>query len=232
MRSGARRIKTSRILRTHLAILEKGKALPLKAAAFRHYHTTTPDPSATDTEVAADTTVRQRGRLRRLSYEYRRRQDDSEWRDKALKEVRHALSEDPNLNYAKYLSRELEGGGREVSVSETFTIAFIDALKRKDADRFAQLEKSFSSQTQFVDVAKAFLFGDVPAADRIHAWLRQPARSEPRTVAALRGFLKARIDIAAVESGDAFVKLLAANDNIQADLIESALAGDDLLLVA
>ena len=105
-------------------------------------------------------------------------------------------------------------------------------MKRKDADRFAQLEKSFSSQTQFVDVAKAFLFGDLPAAERVHAWLVQPARSEARTVAALRGFLKERIDIAAVESGDAFVKLLAANDNIETDLIESALAGDELLLAA
>lgn len=230
--SGARRFRADPILRTHLSMLEKGKALPLKAAAFRHYDTTIPDSSAVDTEVAADTTVRQRGRLRRLFYEYRRRQGESEWRGMALNEVRHALSEDPNLNYAKYLSRELEGGGGEGSARESFAIAFIDALKRKDADRFAQLEKSFSSQTHFIDVAKAFLFGDVPAADRVYAWLTQPARTEPRTVAALRGFLKERIDIAAVESSDAFVKLLAANDNIETDLIESALAGDELLLAA
>ena len=232
LQSGIDRLGENRFLRTHLSMLNRGSPLPLKAAAFRHYVTTIPDPSAVDTEVAVDTTVRQHGRLRRLFHESRRRQGDSEWRGMALKEVRHALSEDPNLNYAKYLSRELEGEDGEGSASEAFAIAFIDALKRKDADRFAQLEKSFSSQTQFVDVAKAFLFGDLPAADRVHAWLVQPARSEARTVAALRGFLKERIDIAAVESGDAFVKLLAANDNIETDLIESALAGDELLLVA
>ena len=232
LQSGLERIQPNPVLRTHLSMLEMGKALPLKAAAFRHYDTTIPDPSAVGSEVAADTTVWQRGRLCRLFYEYSRRQGDSEWRDMALKEVRHALSEDPNLNYAKYLSRELEGGGGESSASEAFAIAFIDALKRKDADRFARLEKSFSSQTQFVDVAKAFLFGDVPAADRVYAWLTQPTRTEPRTVAALRGFLNERIEITAVESGDAFVKLLAANDNIETDLIESALAGDELLLAA
>ena len=232
LQSGLKRFQHDSILRIHLSMLEKGKGLLLRAAAFRHYDTKIPDSSAVDTEVAVDTTVRQRGRLRRLFCEYRWRQDDSEWRGMALNEVRHALSEDPNLSYAKYLSRELEGGGDEGSASEAFAIAFIDALKRKDADRFARLEKSFSCQPQFVDVAKAFLFGDVPAADRVYAWLGQPARSEARTVAALRGFLNARIDIAAVGSRDYFVKLLAANDNIQADLIESALAGDELLLVA
>ena len=109
-------------------MLEKGKALPLKAAAFRHYDTTIPDSSAVGSEVVADTIVRQHGRLRRLFYEFRRREGDSEWRDMALKEVRHALSEDPNLNYAKYLSRELEGGDGEGSASEAFAIAFIDAF--------------------------------------------------------------------------------------------------------
>ena len=230
--SAVKRFRTNPILRTHLTMLEEGKALPLKAVAFRRYDTTLPEPSAVDTEVAADTTVRQRGRLRRLSYQSRRRHGDGEWRGRALEEVRRALSENPNLAYAQYLSRELEGGDGIGSAAGSFAIAFIDALKRKDANRLSALEESFSGQTQFVDVAKVFLFGDRSAADRTVAWLTHEIRSEPRTVSALRGFLKQRIDIASVGSGDAFVKLVASNDNIQTDLIESVLAGDELLLVA
>jgi hypothetical protein len=150
----------------------------------------------------------------------------------ALEEVRRVLSEDPNLAYAQYLSRELEGGDGIGSAAGSFAIAFIDALKRKDADRLSALEESFSGQTPFVNLAKVFLFGDRSAADRTVAWLTQEVRSEPRTVSALRGFLKQRIDISSVGSGDAFVKLVASNDNIQTDLIESVLAGDELLLVA
>jgi len=44
--------------------------------------------------------------------------------------------------------------------------------------------------------------------------------------------LKQRIDFSSVKSSDAFVKLIASNDNIQTDLIEAVLAGDELLLAA
>ena len=146
--------------------------------------------------------------------------------------MRRILSEDQNLAYAQYLKRELEGSDAGGPAGGSFAIAFVDALKGKDADRFARLEESFSSQAHLVDVAKAFLFGDRPAADRTLAWLRQDARSEPRSVSALRGFLDLRLDIPAIVDGGAFVKLVAANDNMETDLIESAFAGDELLLVA
>ncbi len=146
--------------------------------------------------------------------------------------MQRILSEDPNLAYAEYLNRELEGNDGGGSVGGSFAIAFIDALKSKDADRLARLEESFSSQAHLLDVAKAFLFGDRPAADRTLAWLRQEARSEPRSVSALRGFLHLRFDIPAIVDSDTFVKLVAANDNMETDLIESAFAGDELLLVA
>lgn len=234
LRSGVKRFPTDPILEAHLRMLDKGKTLPLKSAAFRGYETASVAPDATvpDREEPVGTVVRQRGRLRRLFSEYRQRQGDSEWHSMALEEVQRVLSEDPNLAYAKYLSRELEGRDGDGSASESFAIAFIDALKRKDADRFARLEKSFSSQTHFVDVAKAFLFNDRPAADRTLAWLMHEARGEPRTVSALRGFLGHRFDISSVANGDAFVKLVSDNDNIQTDLIEAVLAGDEMLLAA
>ena len=234
LHSGLGRFASNPILQAHLRMLDGGRPLPLKAAASRT-DAATPETSATiapETEVSVGITVRQRGRLRRLFSEYRRRQVDDSWRSGALEEVQHILSEDPNLAYAKYLNQELEGRDEDGSVGGSFTIAFIDAVKLKDANRLAQLEKSFSGQGHLVDVAKAFLFGDLPAADGALAWLKQQARSEPRTVSALRGFLHQRFDISSVASGEAFVKLAAGDDNLQTDLIESALAGDEFLLAA
>jgi len=234
LRSGIERFPTDSVLRSHLQRLDAGKPLALKAAASRT-GAAKPGISAASvpvTDEPVDVAVRQRGRLRRLLSEYRRGQGDGQWRSTALKEVQRILSEDPNLAYAQYLNRELEGNGAGGPAGGSFAIAFIDALKSKDADRLARLEGSLSSQAQLLDVAKAFLFGDRPAADRTLAWLRQEARSESRSVSALRGFLRHRFDIPAIEDGGAFVELVAANDNLETDLIESAFAGDELPLVA
>ena len=234
LHSGVERFPTDRILQVHLQMLDAGKPLPLKAAASRIGAAKLEIVAARDavTDDSVGMAVQQRGRLRRLFSEYRRGQGDGRWRSTALEEVRRILSEDPNLAYAEYLNRELERKDAGGSIGGSFAIAFIDAVKQKDADRFARLEEPFSSQAHLVDVAKAFLFGDRPAADRTLAWLRQEARSEPRSVSALRGFLHHRFDIPAIEDADAFVKLVAANDNMETDLIESAFAGDELLLVA
>ena len=119
-----------------------------------------------------------------------------------------------------------------LGAQETAIAAVQSDMTGHDADRLARLEESLSSQAQLLDVAKAFLFGDRPAADRTLAWLRREARSEPRSVSALRGFLHHRFDISVIEDGGAFVNLVADNDNMETDLIESAFAGDELLLVA
>ncbi len=234
LQSGVERFPTDPVLQFHLRMLDAGKPLPLKAVASR---TDAAKPGIPATRVAVtddsvDTAVRQRGRLHRLYSEYSQRQGDNQWRSTALEEVQRILSDDPNLAYAEYLNRELKGTDAGGPVRGIFAIAFIDALKRKDAERFARLEESSASQAHLIDAAKAFLFGDRPAADRTLAWLRQEARSEPRSVSALRGFLHLRLDIPAIVDGGAFVKLVAANDNMETDLIESAFAGDELLLVA
>lgn len=223
--SGLGRFSTNRFLQAHIRMLDEGRALPLKAAAYRHH------AKIADAAGVLSAPIRQRGHLRRLFSECRRRADDDDWRNTALEEVRRVLSEDTNLAYAQYLRRELEGGDGNGSPAGSFAVAFIDALKRKDAARLSALEKSFSGQTHFIDVAKVFLFGDRAAADRAFNWFTQEVRSEARTVSALRGFLNLRIH-SSVESSEAFVNLVAGNDNIQTDLIESVLAGDELLLAA
>ena len=185
-----------------------------------------------DTKETVGAAVWRGGCLRRLYHDSRHRQDDGQWRSGALEKVRRVLSEDQNFAYAEYLRRELEDRDENGSAGESFATAFVEAVKRKDADRFSRLEKSISGQLHLVDVAKAFLFADQPAADRALIWLRQKVRSEPRTASALHGFLHQRFDISSVESGDAFVKLIADNNNIKTDLIEAAFVGDELLLAA
>ena len=232
--AGIECLQTSPVLQAHLQMLDNGKELPLKSTAFRLRDIAVETAGATvaDTAETVGAAVWRGGCLRRLYHDSRRRQDDDQWRRGALEEVRRVLSEDPNLAYAEYLRRELEGRDGDGLAGESFATAFVDAVKRKDADCFSRLEKSISGQLHLVDVAKAFLFADQPAADRALIWLRQEARSEPRTVSALRGFLRQRLDISSIESGNAFVKLIADNDNIKTDLIEAAFAGDELLLAA
>ena len=230
--SGTERYPTNLILCFHLQTLDDGKPLPLKAQAYRTADAGTPDTRVTVSERAVSPDIQRRGQVRRLLFEYGQRQGDKEWRETALGEVRRILSEDSNLAYANFLGQELEGRGENTATGNTFALAFVDALKKKDAERFAQLENSFSRQSRFVDVAKAFLFRDQVAADRAIAWLKQEDRSESRSVSALRGFLSKRFDVAAMTTGDAFIERVVANDNVQADLIESALAGDELLLAA
>lgn len=234
LRSGVDGFPTDPILQAHLQMLDDGRPLKLRATAYRT-KVAAPETSATtvlDIEESVNKEIRQRGHLRRLLSEYRQRQGDNQWRSTALEEVQSILSEDPNLAYTRYLVQELEGGAGDGTVGESFAVAFTEAVKQKDAERFTQLEKDFSGQAHLVDVAKAVLFGDRRAADRALPWLQQEDQSGPRTVSALRGFLHQRFNIAAITNGDAFVKLVASNDNMQSDLIESAFAGDELLLVA
>ena len=234
LQMGVDRFQPAPVLRLHLRMLDDGRALPLKSTAFRGRddRANAAGAGAATTEEAPGAAVWRGGHLRRLYHELGQRQDDDQWRGAAIGEVRRVLSEDPNLAYANYLDRALQGGDEEASARNSFTMAFLDAMKRKDAGRFGRLETSLPSRKHLIDIAKVFLFSDQPAADRALIWLKQEPRSEPRAVSALRGFLGQRFTISAIESGEALVKLIAANDNIEMDLIESALAGDELLLAA
>ncbi len=226
--SGRKRFGDDPIFLNHLRMLDDGKPLSLKSAAHRRHA----DAPVADSKESVGAVVWQRGRLRRIFSERRQQQGDSEWRDEAIQEVQRVLKEDPNLAYAQYLGREMEGQGGKGSADGLFAVAFTDALKRKDADQFASLENSFSGQTQFIDVAKAFLFHDRAAADRAFIWFRHEARGESRAVSALRGFLRQRVDMSSITSGEDFAKQVAANDNIEMDMIEAVLAGDEMLLAA
>jgi cytochrome c-type biogenesis protein CcmH/NrfG len=186
--------------------------------------------------------VRRGGRLRRLAADLPRRIDDVRWRNAAAAEVGRIFAEDENFAYAQYLKNELgeDAATESRAVSGTFAIAFIGAIKRKDPERFKDLEFNHPSQSRLVDVARSVLFEDRAAANRVVQWLNAPADAEPRSVAALRGFFEQRFGVKisgnkyrfTITNLEEFLNLVAANDNVRLDLIESALVPADLALAA
>ncbi len=220
------------IIQVHLAMLDEGRVLPLKAEVYRA-ETELPRALAAANRQAgkADSgPVRRGGRLRRLLTELSDREGDEKWRAAALDEVQETLAHDPNFAYADYVNRELHGA-RDAPAPGTFAIAFAEAVKRKEPDRFAELEKSSPGHVPMIDMARVVLFQDEEAGDRTVAWLDSTPGGEPRAVQALRGFLDLRMRSVQSERAN-FVELVAANDNIELDLIESALAEFALPLAA
>lgn len=188
----------------------------------------TNDQSDPDMTIAA---VRRGGRLRRLATVLRRREDDPELRRSAEAEIQRILNEDENFAYAQYVRNKL-GESEDGAFSGAFAIAFYNAMRRKDPARFDELQSSHASQSEMFDAARAFLFKDRAAADRVVNWLKDPPTGESRSVAALRALFEQRFGekISAnkyrfeITDADVFLDLVAANDNIEGDLIESALA--------
>ena len=187
--------------------------------------------------------VRRGGRLRRLAADLPRRLDDLQWRHAAAAEVERVFAEDENFVYAQYLRNELGENDPIKSrlAAGTFATAFVDAIKRKDSERFKDLEFNHPAQSQLLDVARAWLFEDRAAADRAVRWLNAPADGEPRSIAALRAFFERRFGVKVsakkfrfvVTDPDEFLNLVAANDNnVRLDLIESALVPAELALAA
>jgi tetratricopeptide (TPR) repeat protein len=231
-------------LKRHHELLAGGRGLSLHSAALRP--ATQPPfsrvkPGQADTDDVSEAT-RRGGRLRRLAAELPRKADDDQWRSKAVEEVRQVLAEDPNLAYAHYLQAELGDQQTQgsLSVPGVFIIAFVEAMKRKDSDRLNALESIHPGRSQLFDVARSFLFEDKAAADRAVSWLNERADVEPRPLAALRGFCERRFGTKVRENdyrldiadGATFIKLIAANDNVRGDLIESALVPAELALAA
>jgi hypothetical protein len=211
----------------HQRQLIRGQDLPLVSAALR--------PIALSSKLKMDhkdnalNVVRQAGRLRRLAANLSEKARDDKWRGKAVEEVRKVLAEDPNLAYARYLQSELGDQVLEPAAS-IFATAFVDAMKQKDSDRLNELASTYPARLHLIDVARAFFFGDQMAADRAVDWLNKPLEVEPRPVAALRGFVTRRF--ANIRDGVSFIELIAANDNVRLDLIESALVPTEFALAA
>lgn len=112
----------------------------------------------------------------------------------------------------------------------TFAAAFVDAIKQKDPNRLTELASKYPARSQLTDLARAYLFSDQSAADRTVQWLACQPEIEPRPVAALRGFITQRFEV--IYDGASLLGLIAANDNVRLDLIESGLAPADFALAA
>jgi hypothetical protein len=67
-------------------------------------------------------------------------------------------------------------------------------------------------------------------------WLNAPDDAEPRSVGALRGFFNLRLTLGgrnvSFDNINEVIRLVAANDNVRLDLIESALAPADFPMAA
>jgi tetratricopeptide (TPR) repeat protein len=228
--AGIRQFSADASLLSQRRRLEEGEGLSLDSSALRvaelpSFKLNIDDDQRND----GWNFVRRARRLRRFGADLPWKGNDPEWCGVILDETRRILAEDPNSDYARYLEAELGGGDGSESLG-MFSVAFIDALKRKDADKLAELEMTHFGRSQLLDVARVFLFGDKIAAERTSVWLRTAVTIESRPIAALRAFMSHRIE--ASPDAATLLRVLAANDNVRQDLIESALISTEFTLAA
>jgi len=198
------------------------------------------DSEPVEAEDATLNLVLRGGRLRRIAAYHSWETED---RPVLVEELKQILAEDPNSPYARYLYHEFTGESLEPEplTSGSFGLAFADALRRKDASRLDEIEGAFPDSAEIHNVARVFLFKDTNAAQLTIDWLGRRSLGDSRPVLALRGFLRQRLgappasedsDEIVVEDLEAFLALIAANDNVRMDLIEAALAPWDFALAA
>lgn len=236
LNEGLSRFPDGPALQRHMSALQRGESLPLQSAAFRErVHGVTPQR----VKAAVSDAVARGGKLRRIGTMLLEKGSDANWRQSSLEQVERILSEDPNLSYGRYLLSEL---GRETDLvrngtNDTFAIKFVDAIRRKDNEQLRTLEETHGNEVQFLDLARAYLFGDTGAAEKTTAWLRSGAQAEARSVASLRRFIEMRVrskwgDADKFITGEMIIELVAANDNVRMDLVESVFVPNDFLLAA
>jgi tetratricopeptide (TPR) repeat protein len=161
--------------------------------------------------------VLQAGHLRKLVFDNEKRH-----------ELESTLSNDPNFAYALHLRNSpAESAG-------VFAAKFAQALEAKDASALNALERSHSSEAKIIDFARALALRDEAAASRCAAWTAPASTGQSHSIVTLQNFLKLRFGerLSQSLSGAAFIDMIAANDNMVEDLIESAVAGIDIPIAA
>ncbi|HEY0013127.1 MAG TPA: tetratricopeptide repeat protein [Allosphingosinicella sp.] len=169
------------------------------------------------------------GELRRLTTLVMRKKGQE--RQRMAEALMRDAPGDLEPTYQEFVRRWVFGMETDRPTPDTFTISFIDALRRGNVDKLGELQNSHRSFRQLTDMARAVLIQDKEAAERTFSWLKRSDVAESRAVVALRKLTMLRLSEPPADADD-MLKALAQNDNVIADLEEAALAEADMLLAA
>ena len=179
--------------------------------------------------------VREGGLLRRVQAQIFGMASSSE-QDAAIQVVRTQLRLNPHSEYAKLLMPPVE---RSEEVTG-FAAAFLRAFNAKDESLFEALATTYRARSNLVDAAKALIFQDGQAAERLSGWFSRAVNVESRVNQALRGFMRRRFHEGS-SSSSAFsetlhpsdvLRVFASNDNIEEDILEVVLSSVILPIAA
>ena len=227
--SGIEKFNSDTILKHHLRALANNKELPLVSAYYRTMLESMQGLVAEQVDISGG--IKRVSSIRKIYSQYRQLTNEAHLSDQAVAEIERVFSEDPNFAYAEYLRNAIGIHGDE-SKTGSPAVAFIGALEAKDPEKIAALTAVMPGQSQFLDIAKMFLFSEQAAAERSFSWFSQTGAGEPRSVAALRRFLAIRVGGSPLADSAEFMARVATNDNLRIDLIEAVLTAPPMLVAA
>ena len=220
LKKGCADYPSNPILAHHRNMLRKTGTIPLQGAgqvAKRNRSIDVPDASHSRQTGTSTDPVLLAGHLRKLAFDTGKRQ-----------ELAATLAADPNFAYALYLRNSpAESAG-------VFAAKIAEAVKAKDASALNALERSHASEAKIIDFARALALRDEAAASRCAAWVAPASTGQSHSLVTLQSFLKLRFGerLAQSLSGTDFIAMIAANGNMEEDLIESVVAGIDIPIAA
>ena len=158
------------VLKQYEQRLSRGEKLPLKSQAFRQANdrARVESPTATppDSEFAE---VARLGAMRRLRFELEFAPEGE--RERALRELRRILREDPTFAYVELLAARHRIWEANANVLPSFAAAFEYALVTEDREKLEKLAMRQPKLEALILVARALL-GDTEAERKVELWLR------------------------------------------------------------
>ncbi|HYG25440.1 MAG TPA: hypothetical protein VD906_00880 [Caulobacteraceae bacterium] len=223
---GLKKFPDSNALRAYDGILKSGGKLYLLSELYGKPDVESKGSLNSEDELLLS--ARREGRSRRLQTELTYLESDEQWRARAISMVELELTEYPESKILRYLAGRLGVSGTLEHDGPTgFSVELAIALAVKSTDMPLSQPASPFEQA-ITDVSLIYLRGDNDACERVSAWLQEPAPTL-RSRQALRQFLITRTG---GRSDKDSLKALAANDNLAADIIETALIPTQLALAA